>query len=71
MSIVILALAAAEGCWETCCHSPQLSVHTGSQRQGHPILIPYTLIHRGMFTPGWDRIGLDMRYTAPASAVKP
>lgn len=68
---VILALAATEAIPGHAAHSPQSSVHTGSQIPGIPILTSYTFIHRGMFAPGWKRTGPDRTFTASTSAVKP
>ena len=42
---VILALAATEAIPGRAAHSPQSSVHTGSQIPGIPILTFYTFIH--------------------------
>lgn len=42
-----------------------------SPEAGHTLLIFYTFIHKGMFAPGWERIGPERTFTASALARNP
>lgn len=58
-------------CPRLCCPFTSAKCAYRIPEAGHTLLTFYTFIHRGMFAPGWERIGPERTFTASALAGHP